>query len=158
MALPQPQTPISTRAGFDQTGLLSHCGAVSVTWRCSRCSSPFAPSSSGCKAAFTTPCLPLKIQSQRIAASLATLVEGRRHSTKMHSGFWRDLAVRKRKSEVESQLGPVQEIARRHGLTTPIVDELCRLIADIEAGRRQIDITLAEALRAVALKSPSAAT
>lgn len=88
-----------------------------------------------------------------IAASLTTLSEGRRHSTKMHTGFWRDLAVRKRKSEVESQLGPVQETARRHGLRTPIVDHLRSLIEDIETGRRQIDIALAEELRAVALKS-----
>ena len=40
------------------------------------------------------------------AASLDALVVHNRKSAKTHSGIWRDLAVRKRKTEVEAQIGP----------------------------------------------------
>ncbi|BBK40427.1 2-dehydropantoate 2-reductase [Allostella vacuolata] len=92
-----------------------------------------------------------------IGRSMDALVESRRHSAKLHTGFWRDLAVRKRKSEVENQLAPIQAAARRHGLATPIVDRLRSLIEDIESGRRPLGMALAEELRAVALASPSIA-
>lgn len=92
-----------------------------------------------------------------IAASLRTLSEGRKNSAKLHTGFWRDLAVRKRKTEVDSQLAPIQAAARRHGLRTPIVDRLQALIADIEAGRRQIGIELAEELRDTAVQTAARA-
>jgi 2-dehydropantoate 2-reductase len=88
-----------------------------------------------------------------IGRSMDALVESRRHSAKLHTGFWRDLAVRKRKSEVETQLAA----ARRHGLATPIVDRLRALIEDIETGRCAIGMPLAEELKAVALASPSVA-
>jgi len=53
-------------------------------------------------------------------------------STKTHSGIWRDLAVRKRATEVDAQLGPVAEIGAEYGLATPITKRLIELIHDIE--------------------------
>ena len=48
------------------------------------------------------------------------MVAHNRRSAKTHSGIWRDLAIRKRKTEVDAQLGPVVEIGARHGIATPI--------------------------------------
>ena len=47
--------------------------------------------------------------------SLDDLVAHNRRSTKTHSGIWRDLAVRKRPTEVDAQLGIVVTLAREAG-------------------------------------------
>jgi 2-dehydropantoate 2-reductase len=57
-------------------------------------------------------------------------------TAKTHSGIWRDLAVRKRKTEVAAQLAPIVAAGQRHGVATPLTQRLIRLIADIEEGRR----------------------
>ena len=46
------------------------------------------------------------------ARSFDEMVAHNRRSAKSHSGIWRDLAVRKRKTEVDAQVGPVVEIGR----------------------------------------------
>jgi len=69
-------------------------------------------------------------------ASLDSLVAFNRRSAKSHSGIWRDLAVRKRKTEVAAQLLPVVEAGRRRGVATPLASRLVELIGDIEEGRR----------------------
>ena len=86
----------------------------------------------------------------RIAASLDRLEAYNRASAKSHSGIWRDLAVRKRPTDVAAQLAPVRAAARRHGIPTPMADRLVALIAEIEAGRREIGNTLADELGALA--------
>jgi 2-dehydropantoate 2-reductase len=55
---------------------------------------------------------------------------------KTKTGIWRDLVVRKRKTEVEAHLGATLERAARHGLTLPLTHRLLELIGEIEAGRR----------------------
>jgi len=52
-------------------------------------------------------------------AAVARMVELNRHSPKTHSGVWRDLAVRKRRTEVDVQIAPIAEIGARHGIATP---------------------------------------
>jgi 2-dehydropantoate 2-reductase len=69
--------------------------------------------------------------------SVADMAEHNRHTAKTHSGIWRDLAVRKRKTEVDAQLALVPPLAREVGLTTPAIDRLVELIHDIEEGRRE---------------------
>ena len=69
--------------------------------------------------------------------SLDALVTHNRRSAKSHSGIWRDLAVRKRKTEAEHQLGPIVEAAERHGLKAPITARTIALIREIEDGRRK---------------------
>jgi len=69
-------------------------------------------------------------------ASLDAMVVHNRKSAKSHSGIWRDLVVRKRPTEVDAQLGPMVEIAKRHGIATPILIRLIDLIHDVETGRR----------------------
>ncbi len=56
---------------------------------------------------------------------------------KTHSGIWRDLAVRKRKTEAEAQIAIIPPLAAEHGIATPALSALCRLIGEIEAGQRE---------------------
>ena len=56
---------------------------------------------------------------------------------KTHSGIWRDLAVRKRKTEAEAQLMIMPKLAAQKGIATPALNALGRLIKDIEEGRRE---------------------
>ena len=69
-------------------------------------------------------------------ASLDRLVAFNRASAKSHSGVWRDLAVRKRKTEVDAQIAPVSVLGREAGLQTPLIDRLVELVHDVEEGRR----------------------
>ena len=57
-----------------------------------------------------------------------------RHSAKTHSGIWRDLAVRKRRTEVAAQLAPVIKLAGERGVEMPLVVRLRDLIEKIEDG------------------------
>jgi 2-dehydropantoate 2-reductase len=70
------------------------------------------------------------------AASLDRLVAFNRRSAKSHSGVWRDLAVRKRKTEVDAQIAPIAELGGEVGVDTPLVRRLVELIHDVEEGRR----------------------
>jgi 2-dehydropantoate 2-reductase len=69
-------------------------------------------------------------------ASLDRLVAFNRSSAKSHSGVWRDLAVRKRKTEVDSQIAPIADAGAEVGVDTPLVRRLVALIHDVEEGRR----------------------
>lgn len=68
--------------------------------------------------------------------SLADLVAHNRRSAKTHSGIWRDLAVRKRPTEVDAQLGIVVALGKDGGVPTPLTERLVQLIHDIERGVR----------------------
>lgn len=70
--------------------------------------------------------------------SLANLAEFNANTAKTHTGIYRDLAVRKRKTEVDPQVGTVAEIAAGHGIDTPLLRRLVALIHDIEDGRRDM--------------------
>jgi len=72
----------------------------------------------------------------KIAASCDAMADHYRHSAKTRSGIWRDLAVRKRKTEVPALLGPVIEAGRRRGVATPTVARLSQMITEMEGGRR----------------------
>ncbi|GGA13648.1 ketopantoate reductase family protein [Neptunicoccus cionae] len=70
--------------------------------------------------------------------SLADLAEFNSKTAKTHTGIYRDLAVRKRKTEVDPQVGAVAQIAAKHGIDTPLLRRLVELIHDIEDGRREM--------------------
>ena len=72
----------------------------------------------------------------RSRASIAALAEFNRHSAKTHSGIYRDLAVRKRRTEVDPQIGVIAALGREAGVPTPAISRLVELIHDIEDGRR----------------------
>jgi 2-dehydropantoate 2-reductase len=68
--------------------------------------------------------------------SLDALVAHNRRSAKSHSGIWRDLAVRKRPTEVDAQLGIVVTLAAAAQVPTPLTARLVALIHEIERGAR----------------------
>ncbi len=68
--------------------------------------------------------------------SLDELVAFNRRSAKTHSGIWRDLAVRKRRTEVDAQIGIIVALGQQAGVPMPLTARLVELIHDIEAGRR----------------------
>jgi 2-dehydropantoate 2-reductase len=76
---------------------------------------------------------------EAIDASMGTMAAHNRCSAKSHSGVWRDLAVRKRETEVDAQLGPVVTEAAAHGVATPVIARLIAMIHEIEEGRRGLD-------------------
>jgi len=69
-----------------------------------------------------------------IASSMDAMVRFNRRSAKTHSGIWRDLAIRKRPTEADAQLGPVIAFGRDAGVPTPVISRLITLIHTIEAG------------------------
>lgn len=69
-------------------------------------------------------------------ASLDALVRFNRASAKTHSGVWRDLAVRKRRTEVDAQIAPIVTLGAAAGIDTPRTRRLVALIHDVEEGRR----------------------
>ncbi|HQX57593.1 MAG TPA: 2-dehydropantoate 2-reductase N-terminal domain-containing protein [Burkholderiaceae bacterium] len=73
---------------------------------------------------------------QGARASIAALAEFNRHTAKTHSGIHRDLAVRKRKTEVDPQIGVIAELGAEAGIDTPVIRRLVELIHDIEDARR----------------------
>jgi len=81
-------------------------------------------------------------------ASLDALVAHNRRSSKTHTGIWRDLAVRKRPTEVDAQLGIVVSLGREAGVPTPLSSKLVTLIHDIERGVRPQSLETLQVLAA----------
>jgi 2-dehydropantoate 2-reductase len=75
-------------------------------------------------------------RAETIADSFDQLVARRRRDLKTKSGVWRDLAVRRRKTEVDQQIGLVAEIGASHGFSMPLTRALVTMIHDLEEGRR----------------------
>jgi 2-dehydropantoate 2-reductase len=76
--------------------------------------------------------------SERARTAIAALTEYTSHGAKTHSGVWRDLAVRKRKTEVDQQIAIMGTLGREAGIATPAIDRLVALIHDVEDGRRAL--------------------
>jgi 2-dehydropantoate 2-reductase len=76
---------------------------------------------------------------QAVDASMAEMVAFNRRSAKSHSGIWRDLAVRRRKTEVDAQLGPIVADGAAVGVATPVTQRLIAMIHEIEDGARPLD-------------------
>ncbi len=71
--------------------------------------------------------------------SLQDMVRFNAQSAKTHSGVWRYLAVRKRRTEADDQLGPIVTFGDKLGVPTPLTAGLIALIHDIEDGKRLQD-------------------
>ena len=112
---------------------------------------------------------------EAISATLAAMDAFNRGNAKSHSGIWRDIAVRKRKTEVPEQMMPAVEkgrvraalfqgccvcaqcwltsnAAQARGMEMPITAKLIELIQDVEEGRRPQSEETADELLAVALE------
>ena len=69
-------------------------------------------------------------------ACVEKMVEFNRPSAKTHSGVWRDLAIRKRQTEVDVQIAPIVEIGASHGIECPTTERLVAMIHEVEQGKR----------------------
>ncbi len=68
-------------------------------------------------------------------------------NAKPHSGMWRDLNVHRRRTEIDAQLVPVVRLGNSRGLPCRMLDRVCTMIHEIEAGTRaQSDDSLLELL------------
>ena len=82
--------------------------------------------------------------------SLDEMVAFNRRSAKTHSGIWRDIAVRKRRTETDAQLGPIVTLGAEAGVPTPLVSRVVELMHDVEDGRRPQSHETLDLLKAVA--------
>jgi 2-dehydropantoate 2-reductase len=87
--------------------------------------------------------------------SLDALVAHNRRSAKSHSGIWRDLAVRKRHTEVDAQLGIVVALGSEAGVPAPLTARLVALIHEIERGERQQSLETLNALANAEPRTPN---
>ena len=81
--------------------------------------------------------------------SLDELVAFNRKSAKTHSGIWRDIAVRKRRTETDAQLGPIVTLGAEAGVPTPLSSRLIELMHEVEEGRRAQSHQTLDLLKAV---------
>ncbi len=81
-----------------------------------------------------------------IARSLDALVAFNKLSAKTHSGIWRDLAVRKRATEV-SMYAPLLAQADSIGVDMPLTRRWIAMIGEIETGAREQSLNNLEDLR-----------
>ncbi|WP_439533064.1 ketopantoate reductase family protein [Polymorphobacter sp.] len=80
-----------------------------------------------------------------LAASIAAMAAFNAASSKTHSGVWRDLAIHRRITEVDAQLGLVVERGAAHGLACPTLAAMIGMMHEVEAGSRaQSDANLLE--------------
>lgn len=80
--------------------------------------------------------------------SVEAMVAFNRLNPKTHSGVWRDLAVRKRRTEVDMQIAPIAKIGARHGIDCRYINGLVQMIHEVEAGTRMLsDANLVELLK-----------
>lgn len=67
-------------------------------------------------------------------ASLNALADAMRRSPKQHMGIWRDLRVKRRKTEVDMQVAAIVDKGREIGVPTPVNAAVLDLIHAIEDG------------------------
>ena len=76
----------------------------------------------------------------RTSASFAALAEFNSKTARTHSGIYRDIAVRKRKTEVDPQIGVIAELGAEAGIETQAIRRLVALNHDIEDGQQPMSI------------------
>lgn len=80
-------------------------------------------------------------------AQLDRLAHLMANNKKTKSGIWRDLAVRKRKTEVDFQLGKVVEIGHQLEIPVPLTSLVVKMIKELEEGTRSMDWANLEELK-----------
>lgn len=56
------------------------------------------------------------------------------------TGVWRDLAIHKRPTEIDGQIGTVVRLARKAGVAVPLLCELCDVVRSVEHGERELSL------------------
>ena len=72
-------------------------------------------------------------------AALQEMADAMRASIKQHMGIWRDLAVKKRKTEVDMQSAVIVAKGLENDIATPVNAAVLQVIHAIEAGERGMD-------------------
>jgi 2-dehydropantoate 2-reductase len=85
-----------------------------------------------------------------VRRAMAAVARHYRASAKTKTGIWRDLAVRKRKTEVPALLGATLAKAERLGLPMARTRRLVALVEELETGRRAMDWANLDELAALA--------
>jgi 2-dehydropantoate 2-reductase len=92
------------------------------------------------------PRTPAEVEEARVV--LDRFADFCRPRVKVRSGPWRDLAVRKRPTEVDHMIGWVIGEGRRRGIPMPLNEHLVQQVHEIEAGRRTRGLTNLDELEA----------
>ena len=72
----------------------------------------------------------------RAHAALRAMADAQRGAIKQHMGIWRDLAVKRRKTEIDMQSAVLVEYGERAGIPTPVNAATVAVIHAIESGER----------------------
>lgn len=72
-------------------------------------------------------------------AALLAMAAPMRTSEKQHMGIWRDLKVKKRKTEVDMQIAVIVDYGKREGIPTPVNNAVLDIVHEIEDGRRGME-------------------
>ncbi len=75
-------------------------------------------------------------RTERADAALDALADAWRRSIKQHMGIWRDLKVKRRKTEVDEQVARVVATGAEEGVPTPVNEAVLGLVHEIEEGQR----------------------
>lgn len=75
----------------------------------------------------------------RADETLTALADSWRNSIKQHMGIWRDLKVKKRKTEVDMQVAEIVATGQEQGLPTPVNAAVLEIVHEIEDGMRGIE-------------------
>ncbi|CAN5701033.1 ketopantoate reductase family protein [soil metagenome] len=76
---------------------------------------------------------------ERANGALLAMTDGMRNSVKQHMGIWRDLKIKKRKTEVDMQIAVLVERGQAEGIATPVNAAVLRTIHEIEDGKRGME-------------------
>ena len=76
-------------------------------------------------------------EAQAAAQVLTGFADFWRPRVKKRTGPWRDIAVRKRPTEVDYMIGAVIDEGKRLGLSLPLNEQLLLIVKEIERGQRQ---------------------
>lgn len=74
----------------------------------------------------------------RYKEALKITADHYRSMVKNYTGLYRDLAVRKRKSEIDGTVGYMVQMGEKLGLSLPLNKKLVSMVKEIEAGEREI--------------------
>ena len=81
---------------------------------------------------------PSEDMESRADETLTALADSWRSSIKQHMGIWRDLKVKKRKTEVDMQVAQIVATGREGGVPTPVNAAVLEIVHELEDGMREM--------------------
>lgn len=76
---------------------------------------------------------------ERADETLVALADAWRGAIKQHMGIWRDLKVKRRKTEVDMQVGQIVATGWEQGVPTPVNAAVLEVMHEIESGERGME-------------------